>query len=456
LATVNQQVRPEQLADPGEPGAIGYEQFEYASVTDIGIRRTSNQDSHAALLATDPEQWQHQGHIFLVADGMGAHAVGELASELAANIIPHTYHKHARDGPETALRKAFIEANASIHTRGQQNREFHGMGTTGTALLLRPEGAWIAHVGDSRAYRVRDGQIEQLSFDHSLLWELARRQKADPNGLQGVPANVIIRSLGPEALVQVDIEGPHPLQPGDTFILCSDGLSGQLSDHEIGAVAAALPPAEACRFLVNLANLRGGPDNVTVSMVRVTGVVSPPEPPPPEEEVREPWYRRPMPLLVVGVLFAAVAALLAALRPAEPGEVQLRVYAAFAVAAAGLLAGLVGLAIYYLRERARDSKTPKRAKLSIYRQCACPIARPLLDRMVQAENDLKRWTRAHSWEADWQTSEHHHEQAKRFADQGDLAAAFREYCRAVRPFTEALQRERLRDDTTQPVWEKTQ
>jgi protein phosphatase len=455
LATVNQQLRAEQSAEPGESGSIGFEQFEYASVTDIGIRRTSNQDSHAALLATDPEQWQEQGHIFLVADGMGAHAVGELASELAANIIPHTYHKHSRDGPEAALRKAFVEANATIHTRGQQNREFHGMGTTGTALLLRPEGAWIAHVGDSRAYRVRDGQIEQLSFDHSLLWELARRQKADPEGLQGVPPNVIIRSLGPEPLVQVDIEGPHPLQHGDTFVLCSDGLSGQLSDHEIGAVTGVLPPAEACRFLVNLANLRGGPDNITVSIIRVTGISTPAEPAAPEAEERAPIYKRPMPLLVLGVLFAAVAAVLAALRPAEEEQVRLRVYVAFAVAAVGLLAGLVGLTIYYLRERERDSRKPKRVKLSVYRQFPCPVVRPLLDRMAQAEEGLRRWTQAHNWEADWQTSQRHHDLAKSLADQGDLAAAFREYCRAVRPFTEALQRERLRDDTTQPVWEKT-
>ena len=455
MATVNQQARTEQPAEPGEPGPIGYEQFEYASVTDIGIRRTSNQDSHAALLATDAEQWQQQGHIFLVADGMGAHAVGELASELAANIIPHTYHKHAGDGPEAALRKAFIEANASIHTRGQQNREFHGMGTTATALLLRPEGAWVAHVGDSRAYRVREGNIEQLSFDHSLVWELARRQKTDPNGLQGVPPNVIIRSLGPEPLVQVDIEGPHPLEPGDTFLLCSDGLSGQLSDREIGAVTMRLPPAESCRFLVNLANLRGGPDNVTVSIVRVTGISSPAEPSAPKPEVRAPIYKRPMPLLALGVLFAAVAAILAALRPAEEKEVRLRVYVAFAVAALGLLAGLVGLAIYYLQERQRNSKTPKRAKLSVYRESPCAVERTLLDRMMEAEENLKRWTQAHNLEADWATNQRHHDLAKTLVGQGDLLTAFREYCRAVRPFTEALQRERLRDDPTQPVWEKT-
>src|SRR5205807_1506607 len=164
----------------------------------------------------------------------------------------------------SSLRKAFIEANASIHARGQQNREFEGMGTTSTALLLRTEGVWVGHVGDSRAYRVRDGFIEQLSFDHSLVWEYARRQRISPENVQGIPSNVIVRSLGPEPLVQVDIEGPHPVQKGDMFLLCSDGLSGQVTDREIGAVVSALLPDEACRYLVHLANLRGGPDNVTV------------------------------------------------------------------------------------------------------------------------------------------------------------------------------------------------
>src|SRR5262249_4860978 len=87
--------------------------------------------------------------------------------------------------------------------------------------------------------------------------------------LEGIPSNVIVRSLGPEPLVQVDLEGPHPIEPGDVFILCSDGLSGPVSDSEIGAVATVLPPAEACRFLIDLANVRGGPDNITSLIVRV-------------------------------------------------------------------------------------------------------------------------------------------------------------------------------------------
>src|SRR5207253_10423791 len=111
----------------------------------------------------------------------------------------------------------------------------------------------------------------QLSFDHSLLWELARRQRKSPDELTGIPSNVIVRSLGPEAAVQVDVEGPHALERGDVFLLCSDGLSGQVTDRVIGSVVTALPPDEAVRFLVHMANLQGGPDNTTVIVVRVGG-----------------------------------------------------------------------------------------------------------------------------------------------------------------------------------------
>ncbi len=167
--------------------------IEQASITDVGVRRSHNQDNRAVLLAADQEQWQKQGHLFLVADGMGAHAVGEKASELAASIIPLGYSKHAQQGPTLALARAFREANASIHELGQQTREFEGMGTTATALILRPGEAWIGHVGDSRAYRVRGERIEQLTFDHSLLWEHARRKHVDPSEVHGVPSNRILR-----------------------------------------------------------------------------------------------------------------------------------------------------------------------------------------------------------------------------------------------------------------------
>jgi protein phosphatase len=428
----------------------GFDQIEHASLTDVGIRRSHNQDSHSLLLASDAANWEKHGHIYLVADGMGAHAVGEMASELAAKIILHTYHKHAAEGPASALRKAFIEANASIHARGQQNPEFEGMGTTSTALLLRPEGAWVAHVGDSRAYRIRDGKIEQLSFDHSLIWELAKRQKIDPDGLQGIPANVIVRSLGPEPLVQVDVEGPHPLQSGDLYVLCSDGLSGPVSDLEIGAVAGTLPLAEACQFLVDLANLRGGPDNITVMIIRVGGEASGAAA---AENAGPPWYARlpwPLAALFLGVFLAGgtVAALAA-------GLTALGVLATLLTAAA-LVAGLAGLWAHHEREQERRAREPPRPRLKIYRQTRCTIERPLVDKIARAVSILAQRARERQWALDWDDYEQHHRAAQESAGIGDLPGAFRDYCRAVRTLTDALKRQRNKEEVFQPIWDRTE
>jgi protein phosphatase len=428
----------------------GFDQIEHASLTDVGIRRSHNQDAHAHLLASDASSWDKQGHIYLVADGMGAHAVGEMASELAAKIILHTYHKHAQEGPSAALRKAFVEANASIHARGQANREFEGMGTTSTALLLRPEGAWVGHVGDSRAYRIRNGRIEQLSFDHSLVWELAKRQKVSPDGLQGIPTNVIVRSLGPEPLVQVDVEGPHPLRPGDMFLLCSDGLSGPVSDLEIGAVASCLPLPEACQFLIDLANLRGGPDNITVTIVRVSGTPGPAEA---ADQERVPWVQRiPWPILAlfVGVFLAgaAVASLIAEM-PGLGAFVSL-------LAVSALVAGVIGLWLHHQREQQRQAAEGPRPRLKIYRQMKCTVERPLVDKIARAASVLAQRSREKQWDPDWPMYEQHHGRAQAALQQGDLDEAFREYCRALRVLTEALQRQRNKEEVFQPIWDRTE
>jgi protein phosphatase len=429
---------------------IGFDNFEYASQTDVGIRRSHNQDAHAVLLATDPEEWRDRGHVFLVADGMGAHAVGELASKLAVDIIPHTYSKHALEGPAPALRKAFIEANLSIHARGQQNREFAGMGTTGTALLVRPEGVWVGHVGDSRAYRVRGGLIEQLSFDHSLHWELARRQHINPEKLQGIPSNVIVRSLGPEPLVQVDVEGPHPLLPGDTFVLCSDGLSGPLSDHEIGAVVSVLPPAEAGRFLVDLANLRGGPDNITVVIVRVNrdgsaaADVTPAKP-------RRPWYQWiPWPLasLFMGILTSVLTALLSYYEVWDTSKPY------FLLAVAFLMAGLIGLLIQHKKEKLQAANAPEPPRTSVYHQASCVIEPPLLEKLIKAEALLKESVREKELEVDWAGFQQHHGEAERLLAANDLPAAFREYCRAMALLTGALFKQRNKEEAFQPLWDR--
>ena len=187
-------------------------------------------------------------------------------------LIALVYRKRLDQSPPEAILSAILDANHQIHSRGQASPDFRGMGTTATALVLLPAGAMVAHVGDSRAYRLRGAQIEQLTFDHSLVWEIRAAGQTPDAELPGyISKNIITRSLGPNAAVQVDLEGPHPVQAGDTFLLCSDGLSGQVKDDEIGMVLSCLPPAEAAQALVDLANLRGGPDNITVVIVRVLG-----------------------------------------------------------------------------------------------------------------------------------------------------------------------------------------
>ncbi|MGC4007308.1 MAG: protein phosphatase 2C domain-containing protein [Pirellulales bacterium] len=236
------------------------------------MRRSNNQDSQAVMLASDVETWCKRGHVFVVADGMGAHAAGELASKMAADGIPHNYHKLAELPPPNALRKAIRDVNATIHRRGQTNPEFHGMGTTASCLVLLPQGALCAHVGDSRVYRLRGTRFEQLTFDHSLVWEMSAAgqfSKDSPPSI--VPKNIITRSLGPHADVQVDLEGPFPIEVGDIFFLCSDGITaGKVTDVEMGQILQRRCLRPKPRVLVDLANLRGGPDNITVIVVRIT------------------------------------------------------------------------------------------------------------------------------------------------------------------------------------------
>ena len=209
----------------------------------------------------------------MVADGMGAHAAGELASKLAAEEVPHLYRKYRELSPPEALLRAFRETNTEINRRGMANTDFHNMGTTCSVLVLLPQGAMAGHVGDSRVYRLRGNTISQLTFDHSLQWELkASGQLPEGSDIAAVvPKNVITRSLGPNPTVQIDLEGPHAIVADDVYLLCSDGLTGRVEDQEIGAVLASLAPEEAAQCAIDLANLRGGPDNVTVLIGQIAG-----------------------------------------------------------------------------------------------------------------------------------------------------------------------------------------
>lgn len=252
-------------AKPSSPALV----VRAASRTDVGMRRATNQDS----LAVVPEGGDKPiagDAILMVADGMGAHAAGELASKMATDTIPLAYLKSAAESAPSALRKAIREANESIHGKGASSPEFHGMGTTCSCLVITQGAALVGHVGDSRVYRLRDGVLEQLTFDHSLVWEMAAASNVSEDNVPScIPKNVITRSLGPHETVIVDLEGPHPLKAGDVFLICSDGLSGVVDDTLAGGVLGTMEPDEAAQTLVDLANLRGGPDNISVVVARV-------------------------------------------------------------------------------------------------------------------------------------------------------------------------------------------
>ncbi|HLJ93991.1 MAG TPA: hypothetical protein VKU02_12460, partial [Gemmataceae bacterium] len=359
----------------------------------------------------------------------------------------HTYHKQAAQNGVPSLRKAFIEANASIHAKGQQDPEFSGMGTTATALLLRPEGVWIGHVGDSRAYRIRAGRIEQLSFDHSLRWEMARRQGRDPDSLQGIASNVIVRSLGPEPLVEVDIEGPHPVQASDLYLLCSDGLSGPVTDTEIGAIASTLPPAEACRTLIALANLRGGPDNITVLIVQVNDK---PRTPPPGSKGSF-WYPHipwSMAALLAGVILAGGAGLLTSY------SIYPLNLAVFLLAAAAIVTGLAGLLDFYSEEKRRLSDRPTLPPLPIYRQASCSVELCLLQDLARFLNASKLQMQEKQWDTDWTAYQLHIDSAEKLIAQGKLTDALRDYCEVVHLLAETVQRQRPKGEVFQPLWDR--
>src|SRR5262245_6885553 len=246
--------------------------LEVAQVSDLGMRRLNNQDSLAVVVTEDESKWASRGHLMMVADGMGAHAAGELASKLATDNIPHTYFKLRDLYPPAALRQSIREINALIYSRGQSNIGFQGMGTTCSCLVLLPQGALVAHVGDSRVYRLRGHRLAQLTFDHSLVWEMAAAGRMSEEDVPSyIPKNVITRSLGPHENVNIDLEGPFDAAAGDVFLLCSDGLSGQVSDSELGTILHCLEPADAAQTLVDLANLRGGPDNISLVAARIGG-----------------------------------------------------------------------------------------------------------------------------------------------------------------------------------------
>ena len=410
------------------------DRLDIGGLSDVGMRRSNNQDSFRILAAPNVEQWRSRGHLFVVADGMGAHAVGELASKMAVDSIAHSYHKLVQLPIGQAIAKAVQDANSLIHNRGTANKEFQGMGTTSTALLLLPEGAMIAHVGDSRAYRVRDGCIEQLSFDHSLAWELVRRKQLTAEQAQTmVPTNVITRSLGPEGHVDVDIEGPHAVLPGDVFVLCSDGLSGQVNDPDIGLIARHLPAQEACQYLIDMANLRGGPDNITLIVVRVED----PSQSDPAIRIPEGLDKKPLPNYSMHLMIVGLALLLLCATLGIAGLILPKKFESLVI---GLLSGSAVASLFFMATgfiwrrltQPRDAEEPPLRQATAYRKAPCMLDQAAVDRFNQRLQQVRSIAVEQAWNVDWTEFFAHRNSAEALIAAGDRVAALREFCLAQR------------------------
>jgi len=399
--------------------------LEHAAETHVGLRRANNQDAMAVTLAGSQQLWQQRGHFFMVADGMGAHAAGELASKMATDIVGLTYQKLVGKPAPEAIRAAIHDANEQIHNRGQASPDFRGMGTTSTVLLLLPQGAVLGHVGDTRAYRLRGNRFEQLTFDHSLVWEMRAAKKIPENEIpQYVPKNIITRSLGPNHTVRIDLEGPFPLRVGDTFLLCSDGLSGPVADEEIGTVLQCLPPQKAVRALIDLANLRGGPDNITVIVVRITG--------PQVAAQANPRPEAPATAPPLGTVHPVVWTLLGVLALAAVGMAALgRLTIALICAVAAAVAAVVAMIQRFGSEDSDSGFEVRRLGRGPYQLCKCEPNGQFTDQLTEMVDQLRDAATKEQWTIDWSRFNGYRDRAEAAKQSGDQAAATREYLHAI-------------------------
>lgn len=291
-----------------------------AYATDTGRLRSQNQDA-AQIAQNERTGWP----IFVVADGMGGHAAGEVAARLAVQaLIEVTADPDGPADPDERLVAAIQEAARRIQAAIAENAAQSGMGTTCLVALLAGPRLHLGHIGDSRAYHYRDQHLEQLTSDHSWVNEQVRAGLLDPAEAARHPMrHVITRALGP-APTEPDLIH-RDLQPGDWLLLCTDGLTGLVDDQTIAnELAVADHPEAAARRLVDLANQAGGPDNITVLLVRLEMVDPAPRPviTAPAEHTRPPLNKRMIGLVILAIalVLGIIAATALFLRPANRDE----------------------------------------------------------------------------------------------------------------------------------------
>jgi protein phosphatase len=237
--------------------------------TDLGRVRENNEDKFEYYIPAEPHVLALRGEVFLVCDGMGGHAAGQIASELACKTFIDVYLNHPAAETEIALKAGVVAAHRYVSDVGQLVPARKGMGTTLSGLVLLQDRYYVAQVGDSRVYLLREGVLTQLTEDHTWVDEMIRMGRLSPAEAENHPyKHVLTRAIGGEGPVEPDIFTGE-LRENDVFLLCSDGLINHVSDEGIKTQLAANAPSEACWKLVGAALQDGGSDNCTVMIVRV-------------------------------------------------------------------------------------------------------------------------------------------------------------------------------------------
>ena len=251
--------------------------IELANLTDKGCVREQNEDYYCYAEPDDDEAFLQKGRLMVVADGMGGHIGGQVASGLAVDTIRKVWLEESADNPHDLLLKAFRQAHAAILREVEEHPELQSMGTTCTAAVLREGELWYGHIGDSRLYVVHNGSISQVTRDHSMVARLVEEGKLTEEEAATHPdRNVLTAALGMRTQPPADFATePIPVWPGTIALVCSDGLHGLVTADEMAAAATAQNPREACATLVEMAKQRGGHDNITVQILKVLGAQRP-------------------------------------------------------------------------------------------------------------------------------------------------------------------------------------
>jgi PPM family protein phosphatase len=245
--------------------------IEVASLTDVGCQRENNEDSYLYWEPTGEKEFQRKGRLAVIADGMGGHEGGQEASRLAVETVREVYDQALGDDPQAALVESFAAAHARIQDYAERHPAFQGMGTTCTALVLRGRQLYFAHVGDSRLYLVRGARILRLTRDHSYVGRLVESGIVRAEDAEKHPQrHILTAALGAGREVAVDgADQGLALQDGDDLLLCTDGLWSVVTEEELVTAVSSNAPAQCCAALVKLARQRGGPDNITLQVLRV-------------------------------------------------------------------------------------------------------------------------------------------------------------------------------------------